>query len=282
MVYNGIMFLTIDIGGTKTLISLFSKSGICTRRLKFKTSQNPETFAKDLEKNLTKCIPTFSRKYVKAITVAVPGVIDRSHDKHQFTFGNLNWPKDINLASPIKNIFHVPIFFANDANLATLYEANRRGRKIGKSIYLTFSTGIGGGIATDGKLLHASESFEPGHVKYTFKRKKLEWEDIASAKAIVSAYKCELLKEINLNEKNTKDIVERVSIGLIDIIESEHPDTIIIGGPLALIFDKLEAPLTDYLKSHTEVKLPKIKKAFKPTESVIYGGYAYSKIKSKE
>lgn len=282
MVYNRNMFLVIDIGGTKTLIALFSKKGICTKKLKFKTSPDSKAFTDTLQTNLGKFMPAFSRKHVKAVTVAIPGTIDRSHDKHSFTFGNLKWPKDIDLATPIKNLFHTPIFFANDANLATLYEANRRGRKEGKTIYLTFSTGIGGGIAQDGKLLHVSELFEPGHIEYRFKGKKKEWEDIASAKAIVAAYKCELIKDIALTKSNLSDIVERLSLGLTDIINNEHPDTLIIGGPLALSFDKLEAPLLDYLKSHINGALPKLKKAARPTESVIYGGYVYSKLKSKE
>ncbi len=282
MLYNGNMILTIDIGGTKTLLALFSKSGICTKRLKFETPSNSEKFIELLQTNLSKFIPKLSRKHVKAVTIAIPGVITRDHDKRSFTFGNLNWPKDIDLVSPIKSFFHVPIFFANDANLATIYEANRRGRKNGKTIYLTFSTGIGGGIAENGKLLYSSETFEPGHVKYRFNGKNLEWEDIASAKAIVAAYKCNLLKEISLTNKNRKDIVERLSLGLIDIINKEQPDTIVIGGPLGLIFDKLEEPLIELIKSSTDTKPPKFKKATKPTESVIYGGYSYSILKSRQ
>lgn len=297
------MFLSIDIGGTKTLLALFSHCGLCLKRQKFATSPSAEQFLSDLKTNLKLLIDSSRlRKSVKAITVAIPGVVRIEQDFCSFKFGNLPW-QNIDLLTPIKDLFNCKVFFANDANLATLYEASRVGRKSGKSIYLTFSTGIGGGIAENGSLLEKSALFEPGHEKYLFKGKSLEWEDIASAKTLAEVYRSPL-SSLELTSETLTDLVARLSLGLLDIIETEDPETIIIGGPLGYIFKKLKKALLPALKTALETQIsrpdaskatkptrtpsetsralervlvPKFKRARRPTESVIYGAYLYSK-----
>ena len=273
------MFLSIDIGGTKTLLALFSLHGVCLKRLKFPTSQDPNTFSKLLNKKLQSFIPSQTvRRHIRAITVAIPGIVKFESNTYSFSLGNLDWPK-IDLVSPIKNLFNCNIFFINDANLATLYEATRPGCKNGKSVYLTFSTGIGGGIAENGHLLKKSDVFEPGHIKYKFHDKLLEWEDIASAKALTYAYQCSTLQNIKLNDNTLDDLLARLSLGLADIIKQEAPSAIIVGGPLCFLFEQFQKPLLKKLQD--ELKLApssfKLKKASRPTESVIYGAYLYSK-----
>ena len=272
------MYLSVDIGGTKTLLALFNTFGRCLKRFKFPTSSDPTIFAKSLHENLQSFMPDqATRSRIRAITVAIPGIVKIESNNYSFQLGNLNWP-NIDLVTPIKNLFNCKIFFVNDASLATLYEATRPSYKRGKSIYLTFSTGIGGGIAKDGRLLKESETFEPGHVKYPFQGRILEWEDIASAKAIVAAYQYSSVQDIVLSDTALNDLVSRLSIGLIDIIKQEKPNTIIIGGPLGLIFNKLKKPLLNRLSSEFGSPINiKFKKAFHPTESVIYGSYLYSK-----
>ena len=272
--YNGTMFLAIDIGGTKTLLALFSSHGLCLKRLKYKTASSQETFVKNLQENLQSFIPAFLRRHIKAITVAIPGVIKKESNSYSFKFGNLSWP-NIDLVSPIKQLFDVKIFFLNDASLATLYEASRLKQDSLKTIYLTFSTGIGGGIFQNGKLQKASETFEPGHVKYSFNGQRLEWEDIASAKAINTFYNT-TINFLSIDALTLDDLIARLSLGLLDIINAESPDSIIIGGPLALRFDDFAEPLTTHLRSLTDRPINLIK-AHRPTESVIYGAYLYSK-----
>ena len=271
------MFLSIDIGGTKTLLALFSPHGLCLKRLKFPTEKDPHAFEETLSKNLQSFMPNPScRRRVKAITVAIPGVVKIEPDSCSFQFGNLDWHK-IDLLTQIKNLFNCKIFFANDANLATLYESTRLGRKSKKSIYLTFSTGIGGGIANNGKLSKTSDAFEPGHVKYTFKNQSAEWEDLASAKALVDAYHINSVQNLVLDDATLEDLLLRLSLGLIDIVDQESPEILIIGGPLAFLFQKFKKPLLQKLRSETSDKLLKLKKARRPTDSTIYGAYLYSK-----
>ena len=256
------MYLSVDIGGTKTLIALFSKRGRVIRRKKFKTAQGSKTFLQELEDNLE----PFKKPKIKCVVVAIPGLVQKNYS---IQFGNRNW-RNFDLITPLKRLFSCPIYFENDANLAALFESYRLP---GKTVFLTFSTGIGGGIVEKNHILSESKGFEPGHIIYHYGDKDKEWEDIAAASALESSYHVD--RATSLREKAVlKDIAKRIYLGLPDIVATYHPDTIVLGGPLGKIF-KLYEP---YLPKDLKVKYRRPKR---PTESVIYGGYLYAKQKEQ-
>ena len=200
--------------------------------------------------------------------MAIPGSVQKNYT---VKFGNRNW-ENIDIISPIKSLFDCPIYFENDGNLAALYEGNRLA---GRTIFLTFSTGIGGGIVEKNHILKPeSDSFEPGHRLYQYQGKTLEWEDIAAASAIENAYHVDCATDLRKDDV-MRDIAGRISLGLADIIKEYDPDTLILGGPMGKIF-KLYAK---HLPSDLDVKLRRPKR---PNESVIYGCYLYSKQKELE
>lgn len=255
------MYLSVDVGGTKTLIALFSEHGRVLRRRKFQTAYGSRTFIRDL----TSALEEFRHRRLKSVVVAVPGIV---HKNCSVSFGNRNWG-DIDIYTPIKNLFNCEVFLENDASLAALYE----GRGLpGKVIFLTFSTGIGGGIVSDDKILPESSKFEPGHRKYLFHGKMLEWEDIASGHALANAYHVERIERTTFlrNKSALEDIARRIGLGLPDVIREHKPDTIILGGPLGKVFGLYRRFLPDDLG--VELRRPK-----RPHESVIYGCYLFAK-----
>jgi predicted NBD/HSP70 family sugar kinase len=257
------MYLAIDIGGTKTLIALFSRRGRVIRRRKFKTAQGYKSFMRDLETNLE----GIHGRRIKSVTVAIPGIVQKNYS---VKFGNRNW-QDIDLIGLLKKLFDCPIWFENDANLASLYEGYRLP---GKTVFLTFSTGIGGGIVEKNRILPESNALEPGHVIYEYDGVKREWEDIAAASAIESHYHVDRATDLRKKEI-MQDIAKRMSLGLPDIITKYHPRTIVLGGPMGRVFRLFEP----YLPKDLNVKL---RRPRRPNESVIYGCYLYSKQKELE
>lgn len=255
--YNQAMYLAVDIGATKTLIALFSKRGRVLRRVKFPTAKGSKTFLS----NLTTHLQSFQKYHINAVVVAVPGIVQKNCS---VTFGNREWG-DIDIFTPIRNLFSCPIYFENDANLATIYEAYRLP---GRSVFLTFSTGIGGGVVEKNKLLPGVH-FEPGHRTYEYGGKTKEWEDIAAASAIGKYYHVDAATSLR-GKKIMQDIANRVYLGLPDIVEEFHPDSIILGGPLGKIFRLY----TKYLPEFPGVKYRRPKR---PLESVIYGCYLYAR-----
>lgn len=251
------MYLAIDIGGTKTLIALFSARGRVVRRVKFKTAHSSRQFITDL----TRALAGFSRRKVSMVTVAIPGTVQKNYS---VSFGNRNWP-NLDLITPIKNLFSCPIYFENDANLAALYEGSFYR---GKVVFLTFSTGIGGGVVENGRILPESSSFEPGHKIYTYKGRAAEWEDLASSHAIEGVYHVDMATSLR-KKAEMQDVAARVALGLRQVVNDYSPSAIVIGGPLGKIFKRF----SKYLPS-LGVKLVRPRR---PLESVIYGCYIFGK-----
>lgn len=257
------MYLAVDIGGTKTLIALFSRRGRVMRRFKFKTARGSKTFIEELKENLEK----FQKYKIRSVVVAIPGLVQKNYSVR---FGNRDWG-NIDLLTPIKSLFECPIYFENDANLGALYEAFRIP---GKVIFLTFSTGIGGGIIEKNRILPESNSFEPGHKMYFYDGKVEEWEDIAASSALENYYHADYATDLR-GKEIMKDIAKRVYLGLPDIVKKYQPETIVLGGPLGKIF-KLYAK---YLPSDLGIKFRRPKR---PNESVIYGCNIYARQKERE
>ena len=267
------MYLIIDIGGTKTLIAMFNKHGRILRKFKFKTPESKSEFLATLKSAL---VP-FSSKYrekTEQIIIAVPGEIKNNI---AVKFGNRPW-KNLDFVQELKNLFTCSITLKNDADLATVYESSFHK---GLTLYLTFSTGIGGGLARRGKLAKNSASVEPGHIYYIYNGKSLEWEDIASCSAIGAHYGCQATSV--RGREVYSDIAKRVALGLPELIQRYRPDCIVIGGPLALQFSHFIKELRPLVRSKLPASrtLPRFVPARRPKEAVIYGGYHYAKLSSR-
>ena len=255
------MHLAIDIGATKTLIALFSKRGRVMKRVKFHTARGAKVFINDVIENLR----TFQKYKVKSIVVAVPGIVQKNYT---VKFGNRDWG-DIDLLTPIKSLFGCSIYFENDGNLAAIYEGYQLP---GRTVFLTFSTGIGGGVVENDKLI--SDKFEPGHKIYEYDGRTAEWEDIAAASALEKFYHVDYATDLR-GKKILEDVAARVYLGLPDIVKKFHPDTIILGGPMGKIFRL-------YSKYLPKIPLVRYRRPKRPNESVIYGCYIYARQKERE
>ena len=139
------MILAIDIGGTKTLVAPCDNNGNPIEELRFPTPQKYTDFKAELAKNVDSLTSDFT-----VVVAAVPGKLDRKNGV-AVAFGNLPW-KNVPIQSDIAKITGKKVFIENDANLAGLSEANRIKPLPHRALYITFSTGIGTGIITDGKL----------------------------------------------------------------------------------------------------------------------------------
>lgn len=263
------MYLCIDVGGTKTLIALVDNKGKLLHSIKFLTNENQTKFYESL---LQQIKVNFVLADVKAISVAMPGIV--KHNR-AIWLGNLPW-HDFDIAKMLKAEFGLPVYVENDANLAALAEA--RDTK-GRSLYFTFSTGIGGGVVEDGALVKRYSDFEPGHIEFTYDGKKAEWEDLAAASAINTKYK-KLANEIT-DPEDWHEIIRRMLLGLVPLTTSIKPDRIIFGGPLGLMLNTYRIPLRKALHRELPDKIatPRLLLAKYGSFSVIYGCYYYAKLK---
>ena len=103
---------------------------------------------------------------VKAIGIASPGPLD-PHTGTILATPNIPEWKNFPLASRLSARFGVPVYLDNDANMAGLAEWQfGAGKGHENLVYLTISTGIGGGVITQGCLLQGFHGMggELGHM----------------------------------------------------------------------------------------------------------------------
>lgn len=261
------MYLLIDIGGTKTLLSIANNSGDLLHSVKFPTLADQKLYAKTL---LQQIRTNFALSNIKAISVAAPGVVK---DNKIQMLGNLPW-KNFDIAAFLEGELGAPTCVENDANLAALAEAKRLP---GRTIYLTFSTGIGGGVVDDGKLNAKYHDFEPGHEIYSYDGKQSEWEDLAAAKPFRERFG-KYVQDITDKKVWHEEIPAKISLGLIPIIKELKPDRIIFGGPLGFQLDRYRAPLRKIIQNALPNKtLPRFYIAKYDQFSVIQGCLLYAK-----
>ena len=78
--------------------------------------------------------------------------------------------QDVPFAHIIREAFDdVPVYMENDANLGALAEYHKgAARGANPAVYMTISTGIGGGLVIDGQLFTGRNglAIEPGHIKF--------------------------------------------------------------------------------------------------------------------
>lgn len=158
-------FVAVDIGGTHIRAAAYESDNInpITHRRTRSHAKEPGTFDR-LVQVIESAWP--QEGSVRAIGLASPGPLDPLTG---VIFATPNIPEWINFPVTQKLSVHfgVPAYLDNDANLAALGEWKfGAGRGHHDVLYLTISTGIGGGVIIDDRLLHGYHGLaaELGHV----------------------------------------------------------------------------------------------------------------------
>lgn len=264
------MLVTVDTGGTKTLIASFSEDGTLGAEIRFPTPPKPADYVSLLRKTL---IDTYSGQPVEAVVVALPGIIKNGV---AIWCNNLKW-KNFDAATALKGVLgDAPILIENDANLAGLAETRVLPVIPPLSIYVTVSTGIGTGIITNGHIDPGLRYSEGGRALVEFDGIVREWESFASGHAIYETYG--LYARDITSEQTWNEVADRISRGFLVLIPLMQPDVIVIGGSIGTYFARYSKQLHNILKEKlpAHIPVPKIIQAQHPEEAVIYGCYYYA------
>jgi predicted NBD/HSP70 family sugar kinase len=264
------MLVTVDTGGTKTLIARFAQDGSLGEVIKFPTPTKQSDYVDQLRETLQK---NYGDEPVEAIVVALPGIIKEGV---ALWCENLGW-KDFRAHQALTGVLgNTPILIENDANLAGLAETRILDPMPVSSLYVTISTGIGTGVITNGRIDPGLRYSEGGRSLVEFDGIVREWESFASGKAIYATYGKYARDITSVN--TWRQIADRISRGFLAIVPMVQPDTIIIGGSIGTYFNhygaQLEAILREKLPPH--IACPRFRQAKHPQEAVIYGCYYYA------
>lgn len=157
--------LAIDIGGTQMRAACFLENEQKAARLQRIATQGANRTPLENLVHLIEAV-WLETCEVQSIGLAVPGPIDLPR-RQVITTPNIPEWRDFPLPDILEERFKVPVAFDNDANLAALGEWNFGvGHGHSHLVYITVSTGIGGGILVDNQLLHGVRGLaaELGHV----------------------------------------------------------------------------------------------------------------------
>ena len=153
--------LGIDIGGTKVSLSIGTAEG------KILHSERIRTQSDDVHDLMLNAAQKLAQEYpVKSVGIAAPGPVDVHHGCF-LTPPNLPEWHNLPIRKMVKERLNLPTFMNNDANACALAEYHFGHRKKTQSlVYLTMSTGMGGGIIENGHLIQGPHDTagEVGHI----------------------------------------------------------------------------------------------------------------------
>jgi len=157
----------IDLGGTNVRAVLGDDKGRVLARVDERTerSKGPEGIIRQLANMVLKVTSGFGLDRIEGVGVASAGTLDPER-KMIKVFANLPF-NEIPVVDPLENELRVPVRLLNDCSTAVVGEKFfGAGREFENLVYITISTGIGGGVYVDGRLLFGKDgnAHEVGHM----------------------------------------------------------------------------------------------------------------------
>jgi glucokinase len=278
------VFVGIDIGGTKTLALAATSDGrILGRAVNPTPAQRPVDAVMDVIMATTGAAVSAAGvlpSAVRAAAIASAGAV--SPDR-----GMVVWAPQIPAFSdtPVVDLFRshwdLPTVIGNDANLAALGEQRfGAGEGVPDLLFITVSTGIGGGIIIGGKLYTGSTGFagEIGHMTVEAhgplgrSTTPGAWESLCGGTALVriAEERMEAGEATTMNDSITAvnifaakragdalagsivdDAIGYLAAGLTSLVNIFNPGKIIIGGGLSNEWDAYISPAVKIMRGQT-------------------------------
>lgn len=159
------VFIGLDIGGTKIMVAAANREGIILRRERTETSTSLET---DLENINNMIAEVAAGEAIMGMGAAIGGPLDWE----QGIVSPLHQPawRNVPLKAMMESKWNCPFRVDVDTNVAALGEYRWGRITSGRFLYLTLSTGMGGGFLIDGKLYRGKDGAHPevGHQSIHF------------------------------------------------------------------------------------------------------------------
>ena len=281
--------LGVDIGGTKLAVAIEVAGERRLRKEPIPGDGSPERV---IDRIIELTDELRGEAVLRAAGISIGGPLDH-RTGHVINFPHLPGWTDIPLATILADRLQIPTALDNDANLGALAEyhhavANNLSDPDLPFVYLTLSTGIGGGVIVDGKLLHGvrTGAGELGHITVApdgplcpcgnrgclermasgthiaGRARQMAGADPAGAAWMIGEAGGEVdqitAKRVVAGYRAGDPLatmiwleaIESLAIGLGSIIHVLAPGTIILGGGLSLAADALLDPLRDALKKY--------------------------------
>lgn len=283
----------VDLGGTKIATGLATKSGKIIKETEILTEA--QDGPKEVLNRIKESIYAVAGKKIKQVAkigVGAPGTVNYKEGSVLYPPNLPGW-KEVNLRDLIKKEFNAPVYVDNDANCAALAEAKYgAGQEIKDFVYVTISTGIGGGIIINKKIYRGAigAAGEVGHMFITKDGKKCScgqyghFEGLAAGGAINRHYGVTALEVTEAAKKHKRwafkiinEVADTIGLGFANIVNILNPELIVVGGGLSNMGEILLQPIRFALKKYAlplPYKSVKIVRAKLGTKSGLRGAIA--------
>jgi glucokinase len=277
--------LAIDIGGTKFQIAAFDGD----RMLRSEKRLTDKEGGRDwMLAQVGDIIAEWQRDFrFERCGVGFGGPVHFAEQRVALSTHVGGW-KDFRLSEHLAGLLGVPVAMDNDANVGALGEAHYgAGRGFSPLFYMTLSTGIGGGIYSDGKIWRGADSYggEIGHLTIRPDGPECLCGAFGCYERMCSGLWLERdrgksAKELMQDAEFVRRYVVDLALGLKACIMLLNPARIVIGGGISKAGEALFAPLRAELRrAITNWSAARIDVA--PAElgdaSVLYGALALAK-----
>jgi glucokinase len=245
---RGAAMLATDLGGTRMRVAVYDASGEQRHHDAGPTQADDPTALARAMRAAVEASPL----PISGAVVGIAGPIDYDRAEPR-TLPNLPaWEGHIS-AQRLADAVGVPVILANDADLAALGE-QRFGAGVGAQdlVYLTASTGVGGGVVLRGRLLHSRYSLaEVGHTvidRATGESveqlgsgtalARLSGEDPAAISARAAAGDAQAAALF-------REVADAFSLGVLNLALSFMPERVVIGGGMSQAGELLLGPVRE-------------------------------------
>ena len=272
----------VDLGGTRMRAALFDDDLQMIHRHEKPTNAKrgrDDTLRRMLEL-VRGILPDGAGSQVRGIGISAPGP---SNPKTGVLVAPPNLPgwHNVPLEQILRDEFGYKAYLGNDANVAALAETARgAGRGYRHVIFVTISTGIGGGIISDGRMLLGKDGLaaEVGHMSLvigdsvtTLEKEAAGPALIRKARVRIEAGEPSIIIELANGDLDkisghiigsaaeqgdplALSVVKRagwiVGLGMVSLLHVFNPEIIVIGGGVSNLGDLLFAPMHEAIEQY--------------------------------
>jgi glucokinase len=264
---SGRNFLAIEIGGTKLQLFVGDAAGQISQRWRFDV--DAMRGGAGIRAQIESALPEILRTHeIVAVGVGYGGPVDVRTGKICCSHQVEGW-SDFQLGDWLRERTDRPVVIDNDANCGALGEALRGAGQGGNPVfYVTLGSGVGGGLAVDGKIFHGAKPGESeiGHVRLDKGGRIIEhscsgWAVDKMVRGVVAEHPTSALAEavMKLERGEARALVpalaancpfaqrilsivaDDLAFGLSHVVHLVHPEAIVLGGGFSFVGEPLRA-----------------------------------------
>ena len=259
-----VVAIGIDLGGTELRAAVVSAEGVVLAHARTETAalDGPAAVIEQMAELVGQIAPGHD---VRGVGIGSPGPLDALAGVVVHAPTLRGW-EDVPLVALASARFGLPVRVDNDANVAALAEWRfGAGRGLRHLVYVTVSTGIGGGVIIDGQLMHGRGSLagEIGHMAITEAPVPCScgglgcWEAMASGTALGQrATELGVLGRVTARDVSrlaaAGDAIARrllseearwLGIGFANLLHLYAPEMIVVGGGVSECLPAMQAEI---------------------------------------